>query len=110
MSARSGDSEAVLLPDLRGSPAELGERGVGVGGRRADVGVQLDDGGEELGLEPPRQLPLLRLADQQLDRGRERQRLGVENHHFLLDPNRKWRTLPKVLLDHGGRLNVFQHA
>jgi hypothetical protein len=55
--------------------------------RVADVRVQLNDRGEELGLEPAWEIELLRLADQQLDLWRERKRLGVEDHHFFLDPH-----------------------
>jgi hypothetical protein len=74
--------------------------------RVADVRVQLDDRSEELGLEPPRQLELLRLADQQLNRGRERQRLGVEDHHFLLDPTENAELVPNLCSIKSRRLNV----
>src|SRR5439155_19367302 len=78
---------------------ELPERLVRLADRVARVGVQLNDRREELGLEPAGQVELLRLADQQLDGRRERERPGVEDHHLLLNPDGKRRTLAKTLLD-----------
>src|SRR5439155_4003097 len=99
MAAGSGDPEAVVLGNPRDRAPELMQRLVRPPDRVADVRVQLDHRREELGLEPPRQLELLRLGDQQLDRGRKCERLGVEDHHLLLDADGKWRALPKLLID-----------
>src|SRR5439155_18531588 len=61
MAAGSGYAEAVLLGNPRCRSPKLAERLVRPADRVADVGVELDDRREELGLEPPRQLELLRL-------------------------------------------------
>jgi hypothetical protein len=64
MAAGRGDAKAVLLGNPRSRAPELAQRLVRPADRVADVRVQLDDRSEELGLEPPRQLELLRLANQ----------------------------------------------
>src|SRR5205814_4888537 len=86
-------------PDPRGGPTYLAQRLAGLADGRAGVRVQLDDRRKQFRLQPTGQLELLRLADQQLDRRRQRERLGIEDHHLLLDPNGKRRALAKTLLD-----------
>src|SRR5436189_3069803 len=110
MAAGGGDAQSVLLGDLGSRTSELAQRLVRLGERVARVRVQLDDRGEELGLESARQLELLRVADQHIHLGRQRERPRVEDHHLLLDPNRKWRALPEVLLDHAGKAKRLLYA
>ena len=77
-----GDGQSLAggrLAHLAAKPCDLRERLLG---RLADGRVRLDQAGEELGLQPVR-------AEQLLDPGRQRERLGVDELQLLLDADRQ---------------------
>ena len=87
--ANSGRTRAERLEAL----ARLGRIG-------ADPGRQLDDGGVQLQLERAGQLCARERLDQVVDRRCEVERLRVEEHRLLLDPDRPRRARAEALLDH----------
>jgi hypothetical protein len=87
--ARGRDAESVLLGRLRGAAAKLDERFDGLRNRARDRRRQLHDGREELRLHLAGETERPRVADDCVDGGLEEERLGVEDHHLLLDPDRE---------------------
>ena len=94
------DREPLGLGGVRGCPPEHRQRSSDLGHGRADVGVGLEDRGEELGLQPPRQLAALDALQDAIDRCDLLVRLRVEDHQLLLDAERELRRAAELLLDH----------
>ena len=101
MRPRSEDLQPAVARKPPGDLAHLAQPRGGLGGGVADARVGLDDGREELGLDPPG--PELRVGGRDdLRRGRRKQqRLGVDQHQLLLRPHGPRRALaPAGLLVH----------
>jgi len=85
---------------LRGG-AQLPQRRERLLRRRADVRRQLDDRGQQLHLQDTRQLSPLDAREHGLHAGRECERVRIEDHHLLLEPERPEGALAEMLLDQG---------
>ena len=93
------DRQPFAIRRVRGRVPQRGQRRVDFGDRLADVRVRFEDGREQLGLEPARQLEALDTAQDAVD-GRDLVERGrVEDHQFLLDTERERRRLAEVLFD-----------
>jgi hypothetical protein len=103
MGAGGGDPDAVLARGLVGGGAERPHGLERLGRVGADVGVELDDRGVQLGLEPPGERPPVRCGQHRRNLGHGQQRLGVEEHDLFLHPERERRALAPVRLDHASR-------
>jgi len=95
------DAKAVRLGAVVSRLPELAQRSQRFLRPRADVGCELDHRGEQLHLQDAGQRPPLRRGHERLDARRERERVGVEDQHLLLDPQGPGRAAAEGLLDHG---------
>ncbi len=100
MRAGGGDGEPFTLRRTRRSGPQDGKRLVDLADVRADAGVRLEHGREELGLQSPRQVDALDAAQDPVDCRDLLVRLRVEDHQLLLDTERERRALAEVPLDH----------
>ena len=93
MGSRPLRSRALRGRSGRRRSAKRRQRGVDLGDRRADVGVGLEDRGEELCLDPAGQRLPFDAVDDAVDGGDLLERRGVEDHQLLLDAERERRGL-----------------
>ena len=94
------EHEPVGPRDPVGGCAQHAQRADRLVHGRADAGVQLHDGGVQLGLQRARQREPGSSAEENVDSGRRLERLRVENHQLLLDAERERGRLAEMRLDH----------